>query len=372
MAERGPLCVGHRPAPGRAGGLGPGRRRRAAWSAAPAGWSRRWAPRWRSSSRSRRSSRRTARPGRGPGAGARRHRRRRRAVAAGRQARRHRLHHGRLRRAPTWPTASPLAADAITLSPYLGFGSLRRRGGPGAHRHGRGVYVLALTSNPEGPQVQHARTADGRLVGQVVVDEAAAPQRRARPRPRRARRRRHHRPHRASTSPRSTARSWPRARRPGRHGRRPGRGLRRRAAPLVLPTHEPRGDGRRARPRGPPRRRAQHPGRPCARSWPWGRFRGSPECRVPLSRCTSESVDEDADVTVTIPPLSDEQRQLARHAATEARRRRAEVKQALRTGRADARRGPGPGRAGRRRRPHQGRRRAASRCRGSAPSAPPG
>ncbi len=35
---------------------------------------------------------------------------------------------------------------------------------------------------------------------------------------------------------------------------------------------------------------------------------------------------------VTIPPLSDEQRQLARHAATEARRRRAEVKLALRTG----------------------------------------
>ena len=35
---------------------------------------------------------------------------------------------------------------------------------------------------------------------------------------------------------------------------------------------------------------------------------------------------------MTIPPLSDEQRQQARHAATEARRRRAEVKQALRTG----------------------------------------
>ena len=35
---------------------------------------------------------------------------------------------------------------------------------------------------------------------------------------------------------------------------------------------------------------------------------------------------------MTIPPLSDEQRQLARHAATEARRRRAEVKQGLRTG----------------------------------------
>lgn len=35
---------------------------------------------------------------------------------------------------------------------------------------------------------------------------------------------------------------------------------------------------------------------------------------------------------VTIPPLSDEQRSQARHAATEARRRRAEVKQSLRAG----------------------------------------
>ena len=67
---------------------------------------------------------------------------------------------------------SPLAADAITLSPYLGFPSLN-----GAlelaDTYGRGVYVLALTSNPEGPQIQHARTGDGRLVGQVIVDEAA-------------------------------------------------------------------------------------------------------------------------------------------------------------------------------------------------------
>jgi hypothetical protein len=35
---------------------------------------------------------------------------------------------------------------------------------------------------------------------------------------------------------------------------------------------------------------------------------------------------------VTIPPLSDEQRQQARSAATQARRRRADMKQALRTG----------------------------------------
>lgn len=68
---------------------------------------------------------------------------------------------------------SPLAADAITVSPYLGFGSLDGTIELAA-RYGRGVYVLALTSNPEGPQFQHARTADDRLVGQVVIDEAAA------------------------------------------------------------------------------------------------------------------------------------------------------------------------------------------------------
>lgn len=35
---------------------------------------------------------------------------------------------------------------------------------------------------------------------------------------------------------------------------------------------------------------------------------------------------------MTIPPLSDEQRQQARNAATQARRRRAEIKQSLRSG----------------------------------------
>jgi hypothetical protein len=40
----------------------------------------------------------------------------------------------------------------------------------------------------------------------------------------------------------------------------------------------------------------------------------------------------DEDVRVTIPPLSDEQRQQARNAATEARRRRADIKQSLRLG----------------------------------------
>ena len=68
---------------------------------------------------------------------------------------------------------SPLAADAITVSPYLGFGSLGDTIEL-ADTQGRGVYVLALTSNPEGPEVQHARTASGALVGQHIVQRAAA------------------------------------------------------------------------------------------------------------------------------------------------------------------------------------------------------
>ena len=69
--------------------------------------------------------------------------------------------------------AAPLAADAITASPYLGVGSLQ----PAfdlATASGAGAFVLALTSNPEGPQVQHARVADGRAVAQVVLDDLGA------------------------------------------------------------------------------------------------------------------------------------------------------------------------------------------------------
>jgi orotidine-5'-phosphate decarboxylase len=66
--------------------------------------------------------------------------------------------------------SSPLCADAITASPYLGFGSLRPMIDK-ALAYGNGVFVLALTSNPEGASVQRARGADGRTVGQTVVDE---------------------------------------------------------------------------------------------------------------------------------------------------------------------------------------------------------
>lgn len=68
---------------------------------------------------------------------------------------------------------SSVAADAVTVSPFLGYGSLR----PAiklARANGRGVFVLALTSNVEGASVQHARDADGRSVAASVVAGAAA------------------------------------------------------------------------------------------------------------------------------------------------------------------------------------------------------
>lgn len=70
-------------------------------------------------------------------------------------------------------SSSPLACDAVTASPYLGFGSLRPLLDTAAV-HDRGVFVLAATSNPEGAGVQRAALADGRTVAQSIVDAAAA------------------------------------------------------------------------------------------------------------------------------------------------------------------------------------------------------
>jgi orotidine-5'-phosphate decarboxylase len=68
---------------------------------------------------------------------------------------------------------SPLAVDAITASPFLGFGSLDPMIDT-ALAHDAGVFVLALTSNPEGRQVQHATTPDGRTVAGAVLDAVSA------------------------------------------------------------------------------------------------------------------------------------------------------------------------------------------------------
>ncbi|QKT07283.1 orotidine-5'-phosphate decarboxylase [Gordonia sp. X0973] len=67
---------------------------------------------------------------------------------------------------------SPLCSDAVTASPYLGFGSLKPAIDE-ARASSRAVIVLARTSNPDGAPVQLAVGAAGR-VGQQIVDEAAA------------------------------------------------------------------------------------------------------------------------------------------------------------------------------------------------------
>jgi orotidine-5'-phosphate decarboxylase len=68
---------------------------------------------------------------------------------------------------PAWP----LASDAITISPYLGFGSLIPFVEV-ARLHGAGLFVLAATSNKEGPEVQEAVTNDdfgGRTVASAML-----------------------------------------------------------------------------------------------------------------------------------------------------------------------------------------------------------
>ncbi len=83
--------------------------------------------------------------------------------------------------AQAWVGDSPLAADAVTASPYLGFGSLQPLIET-AIANDRGVFVLAATSNPEGASVQRADTG-GRTVAQSIVDAAAEVNRTAQARP---------------------------------------------------------------------------------------------------------------------------------------------------------------------------------------------
>ena len=68
---------------------------------------------------------------------------------------------------------SPLRADAVTLSPYLGVGALEPAFAA-ARATGRGIFVLAATSNPEARRLQGLQAPDsGRTVAQSVVDICA-------------------------------------------------------------------------------------------------------------------------------------------------------------------------------------------------------
>jgi orotidine-5'-phosphate decarboxylase len=69
--------------------------------------------------------------------------------------------------------ASPLAADAVTVHPYLGLGALA----PLVHlasANGKGVMVVVRSSNPEGRDLQQAVTAGGAAVEDMLLAEIAA------------------------------------------------------------------------------------------------------------------------------------------------------------------------------------------------------
>lgn len=68
---------------------------------------------------------------------------------------------------------APLFSDALTVSPYLGYGSLSPAVAL-ARESGAGLFVLALTSNPEGGEVQHAVRSDGRNVGATMLAHLSA------------------------------------------------------------------------------------------------------------------------------------------------------------------------------------------------------
>jgi orotidine-5'-phosphate decarboxylase len=68
--------------------------------------------------------------------------------------------------------AGPLAADAVTVHPYLGLGALA----PLVHlasANGKGVIVVVRSSNPEGRDLQQAVTAAGSAVEDMLLAQIA-------------------------------------------------------------------------------------------------------------------------------------------------------------------------------------------------------
>jgi orotidine-5'-phosphate decarboxylase len=72
-----------------------------------------------------------------------------------------------------WLTpGSPLEADAMTVSAYQGVGSLDAPREL-ALRHGKGLFLLAATSNPEAARSQRARVHGGSTVAAEIVQAVA-------------------------------------------------------------------------------------------------------------------------------------------------------------------------------------------------------
>jgi orotidine-5'-phosphate decarboxylase len=76
--------------------------------------------------------------------------------------------------AQAWLTpGSPLEADAMTVSAYQGTGSLSQPLEL-ALEHGKGLFLLAATSNPEAAMLQRAKMPDGGTVAASIVDDVTA------------------------------------------------------------------------------------------------------------------------------------------------------------------------------------------------------
>lgn len=68
---------------------------------------------------------------------------------------------------------SPLEADAMTVAPYMGFDTLAGAF-PYVRSHGKGLFALAATSNPEARDVQTAVRGDGQTLAASMVASANA------------------------------------------------------------------------------------------------------------------------------------------------------------------------------------------------------
>jgi orotidine-5'-phosphate decarboxylase len=68
---------------------------------------------------------------------------------------------------------SPLESDAVTVSPYLGVAALQSAFAT-ADANGKGVFVLAATSNPEAAGLQQAHTDHGTSVAANVLADVAS------------------------------------------------------------------------------------------------------------------------------------------------------------------------------------------------------
>ena len=69
-------------------------------------------------------------------------------------------------------SGAPLESDAMTVSAYQGFGSLASAAAL-ARTQGKGLFVLAATSNPEAAALQQARTARGEAVARTISREVS-------------------------------------------------------------------------------------------------------------------------------------------------------------------------------------------------------